>query len=246
MAIKIVWDAVTLKQLVLASRVTAEDVSLFCTPEGIKVNGLSEHKIIMISAEFPSSSFKEFICDESFSCGLKIEEIKQIVKRFKKSTDLVTMTYNPEESRLVFEFDNKKFSNRIVEMKISRDVPNIPLSGFIEVNYEELADILKDAGLGVKGDLEFEDVSLDIELNDNKIKLFRHTVATDYEVERIHDEKTWSLSGYGKVKIQLYYLAKPIDELSGTIDKVKLSIGDNTPMMMEIGQIKYLIAPRQK
>ena len=162
MVIKIVWDAVTLKQLVNSSKVIADQVSIFFTPEGIKVRGLSEHKIQMISGDIPSSAFKEYQCDREVSFGIRMAEVKVILKRIKKTTQEIVMIVNEENSQLTFQFDKKEFRNRLVEVNESRNVPDIPLTGFVEVDYNDLVEMLDDALLSDKADANLDDTSLNI------------------------------------------------------------------------------------
>lgn len=246
MAIKIVWDAITLKQVMNSAGVVAEQIGLFFNSEGMKLRGLSEHKILMVAADIPASGFTEYQCDDQeISFNVKIAEIKTIIKRIKKTTKTVIMSINEEDSMVVFQFDDKEFTNRLVAPRDARNIPSLPFTAFLEVDYDTLVEILDDASLGDKKDAKYDDTALLVTMNEPKITFYRTTGTTTYKAEREHDGKNWNIFGFGEIKITLMFLTQPVDQISGTTDKIKLSFGQNgVPMMMEVGYVKYFIAPR--
>lgn len=247
MAVKIVWDLVTLKQVVNSAKVVAEQVTFYFSPEaGLRLRGISEHKITMVAADIPPTGFKEYICDHGFEFSINVKNLKMIFGRTKKTTDSVTMTLN-EDSRLVILFDGKEFTSKLVTAKDSRDPPQLPFTGFVEADLSELNDILEDAGLGDKADAEYDDTAFNVVVDEPKVTFSRQNDSTSFKTDKEHNGKEWVVSGFGEVKITLSFLSNVVKGLKGTADKAKLSFGQKgVPMMLEVGIIKYLIAPRVK
>jgi hypothetical protein len=247
MVLKIVCEPTLLKQVISSAGVVAEQIGFWFTPTGVKIRGLSEHKIQMIVADIPASAFIEYQCDNEVTYSVKIDEISAIIKRTKKTTKHVTISLS-DSSMIVFQFDDKEFTNRLVDPKDGRDMPNIPFTAFAEIEYETLREILDDASLGDKKDANYDDTTLHITMNEPKITFFRNTGTSTFKAEREHDGKNYNISGFGEIIITLHFLTQVIDQLKGTgIEKIKLSFGERVPLMAQVGEYtRYFIAPRVK
>jgi proliferating cell nuclear antigen len=185
--------------------------------------------VAMIILEIPKSYFVEYDVKEETKVGINLTNLKQVLKRVVilnvEITDKITIKSTGNTV--------KTFTQPIIDTGNSEvEEPKVNPETSFTVDEKELKSVLADVGI-VSDSLQFE--------IDKTVKVNAEGELNSVNIEVGETEK---VKGKAKSKYSLEYMNKM---LSGLSEKVKLSLNDNYPLVIEYEgdiKLKEILAPR--
>jgi proliferating cell nuclear antigen len=243
MTLQVTGKARHVKNIFTGMAAIADEATITVTPEGITVRGMDPQHIVLLDIHYPNHAFEKFECDGATKMGIRLADIKTILKRAQKDDENVKISLD-DDSMIVFAFGDKIFKNRLVESSASdTPLPKLSLPASIETSYKNFKDLLDDVAFGK--DTEYEKRALRIEAQGNRVRFSRTSDTTDYESTKATGDE-WKVQGEGKATYTVDYLTSIMDAVKA--EKIRLQLGDTMPLLMTFdeGHIHFYVAPRVK
>lgn len=215
-----------------------DEVKLKIDSEGLRINALDKGHTNFVHLSLKNTFFDEFQCDESLSLDIDLSELIKVLKLIKsESIRLPSDEYN----LIVVGEGETRSTFKIKLIDDLYDSPNPPLIEFpATVGIE--SKVFK--GM-VKKIAQFNDVGMNLIIDQDKMIVLGENEFNDTKVEYIHGDKV--LGEYdSRIKINKVSDALKASDFSNDL---YLSIGDGLPLKMifklisEEGELGFLIAP---
>jgi len=100
----------TLKQLVAAVNVLADEAPLELNENGIHVRVMDPSRVAMIDAAWPKTIFEEYNCPEPIRVSVNLAEMMKLLKRGSKN-DPVELDWSSETCRFLLSIKNPSVTN---------------------------------------------------------------------------------------------------------------------------------------
>ncbi|MDK2850068.1 MAG: proliferating cell nuclear antigen [Candidatus Woesearchaeota archaeon] len=199
--------------------------------------------VAMIIFKMFSSAFAEYKVDGETELGLNLLNLKQILKRAKKS-DILTLELS-EDKRLKIQLKSKisrTFYVPLIDIhEGEQQIPQLEFKGKVKTKSEIISDAIEDA------DVIADSVGFMIE--DNKFVIEAKGDSSKLRVEVPNDEETSITASENiKAKYSIEYLKKML-KASKLSEDVELQFSTDYPLRLDFVsqdklQLVFILAPR--
>ena len=215
------------------------EVRIKVSKEGMSIIAVDSANVAMVSFKFPNSAFSEFEIENDEILGVRLENLKAILRRVKSGSVLIITKQENELKLQIQDKIKREFNLALIDIEgEEKEIPNLDFVSRIEMSSLTFSELIEDCSV-VADSCSFISET-------EKFIIYAKGSLNSFKSEFSSDEANIQAQE-AKAKYSLEYLQKMVKATKLT-DKIIINFSNDYPLKLDFNtpfvELSFILAPR--